>query len=140
MQAVRKGSWSVEELAAKLAQLVEMGIRVDQVEKLVDRGQESCWVCGAMEQRGAMDPEPVGDELWWTCSRCAQRRQNAQGLKLPWPTDPDAWWRRYSAQLAAEGLSATAISLLRADAEELLRRDPTVLNLAGAVQLLDGKR
>lgn len=134
IEAVRGDAMTGAELAARLQELQSIGIRIDELEKLAQRGREVCWVCSMAEQRASMQPEPVGDELWWTCSRCEQRRRNAERTGVAWPTNIGAWWLRWSAQQRADGRDETWIDAVYRSAEIILESDPTIRNFAAAVE------
>jgi hypothetical protein len=131
--ALSRTGKSAEELLAALPELVAVGLRIEQIDELVRRGEEACWVCGVRRQRGTMEASLVGSELWWLCDRCQQRRANAQAMKVMWPTDFAAWLRRWTAERLAEGRSAEWVAAVAARADDLYATDPTLVNRQLAV-------
>lgn len=116
--------------AVLIGQLLE---RVDELRELFERATESCWACGSQRQRGEMASELIGDEMWWLCDRCGQRRDNAARMGVLWPTDFEAWWRHWAALRRVEGRDEAWLADVARQADGLHQVDPRVPNRMAAV-------
>lgn len=126
------GSGATSE-AAFVSWLDRLMTAVGNIDELMRRGFAKCWVCGSERERTAMEAGLVGGTIWWLCERCQTRRANAARLNLTWPTDYDAWLRRWKAEQRTAGRDDAWIAAVEAEARESYDSDPTLVNRHAAL-------